>query len=482
MILEKLLENIPCEVRGRTDIDITDIEFDSRKTGKGSLFFCIKGFETDGHKYAPKAVENGAEAIVTSYFMEELADVTQVIVEDGRKAMALISANFYGNPSRKLRMIGVTGTSGKTSTTYMLRSILEKAGRKVGVIGTISIVMGDRVIPSEHTTPESKDLQKILADMVDEGIQDVMMEVSSHSLYLDRVYGIEFDGSIYTNLSQDHLDFHKDFEHYFLAKSILFRNTRKAVINTDDSYGQRMYDLCTGEKCTFALERDADYRAEEVVYGVEGSTFTLRAPDGERKIELAIPGRFMVYNALGAAAITEMLGTDLDAIKEGLEAVKNVPGRVEQLDSRKHGYKVVLDYCHKPEALKDVLEMIKGYAKGDVICIFGCGGNRDREKRPIMGRIAEDNSDFVVVTSDNPRFEEPMAIIDEIVAGMEKSNHMVIEDRREAIRYALTHARKDDVILLAGKGHEDYQEIKGVHYPFDEKVVVRELLDEIDKQ
>ena len=480
MTLEKLIQNLDCEVSGNRDIEIKGIEFDSRKITDGYLFFCIDGFETDGHRYAPKAVENGASAIVTNYYMEELSQVTQIIVSDSRKAMAVISANYYDNPSRKLMMIGVTGTSGKTSTTYMLKSIFEEAGYKVGVIGTISIIMGDKVIQSEHTTPESKELQKILKNMVDEGMDVVVMEVSSHSLYLDRVYGIEFDGAIFTNLSQDHLDFHKDFEHYFEAKSILFERSIKCAINTDDTYGRRMMDIALGEKKSFGMEENCDYRAVNTNYEIDGSSFDLVLGKETRNVAINIPGQFMVYNALGAIAVSDMLGIDMEKIITGIGKVNNVPGRVEQLDSKGHGYRVVLDYCHKPEALKDVLVMIRGYAKGNIICVFGCGGNRDHEKRPIMGKIAEDNSDFVIVTSDNPRFEEPMDIINMILKGMDKDNHIVIEDRREAIKYALMNARKDDVILLAGKGHEDYQEIKGIHYPFDEKVIVEELFEEIE--
>ena len=481
MKLKELLKNIDCQVVGEAEIEITGIAYDSREVQEGNLFFCIQGFSSDGHNYAPKAVEAGAVCLVVSRQLE--LDVTQIIVEAGsdRKAMSQIAAAYYGKPAQKLCMIGVTGTSGKTSTTYMLKSILEKAGRKVGLIGTVHTVIGEKEIPAERTTPESPDLQKILAEMVEAGLDTVVMEVSSHSLYLDRVYGIEFTGGIFTNLSQDHLDFHKDFEHYFLAKALLFENCQRAAVNADDPYGRRLPVYAKGEVSTFGLKSQADICAEEICLHTDHSTFVLRAGDESIPICLGMPGEFMIYNALGAFTLCSMLGIEPEVIKEGLESVYYIPGRVENLDTRGGDFSIVLDYCHKPEALESVLKMIKGYAKGRVVCIFGCGGNRDRAKRPIMGNIAENIADFCIVTSDNPRFEDPYAIIEGITAGMKKDNHIVVEDRRAAIRYAIEHVQPGDVILLAGKGHEDYQEIKGVHYPFDEKVVVGEILDELGR-
>jgi len=479
MKLSALLKGVEYEIIGDPDTEICGVTYDSRAVCPGDLFFCIKGYTSDGHKYAPNAVAAGAACLIVT--QKQDLPVTQVVVKDDRKAMALISAAFYGNPAHKLRMIGVTGTSGKTSTTYMLKSILECAGSKVGLIGTVYTQIGDKQIPAERTTPESPDLHKILAEMVSAGLDTVVMEVSSHSLYLDRVYGIPFAGGIFTNLSQDHLDFHGDFENYFLAKAILFENCNYAAINTQDAYGRRLVDMAAGKVSRFGLSEPADMRAEQVELRTDGSRFTLTSGDMRMPIDLGVPGEFMVYNALGAACICEMLGFDADTIRKGLEAVHYIPGRVENLDTRGGDYSIVLDYCHKPEALESVLKMLKGYAKGRVVCIFGCGGNRDAVKRPIMGEIAERLADFTIVTSDNPRFEEPMAIIEDITAGMHQENHTVVEDRREAIRYAIVNARPGDVILLAGKGHEDYQEIKGVHYPFDEKVVVGEILDELER-
>ena len=479
MKLNKLLAGIPCEVIGNADMDITGVAYDSREVQPGNLFFCIEGYQSDGHAYAPKAVQAGAVCLVVRRKLD-LA-VTQVVAEDSRKAMSLIAAAFYGRPAEKLRMIGVTGTSGKTSTTYMIKSMLEATGAKVGLIGTVHTVIGDKVRPSDRTTPESPDLQKLLAEMVDAGLDTAVMEVSSHSLYLDRVYGIPFAGGVFTNLSQDHLDFHGDFEHYFLAKSILFRHCAKAAVNVDDAYGRRMRDYVAGELCTYGCAPEAQVRAEDIRLHTDGSEFTLRMGEKSWPVALHMPGKFMIYNALAAFAVCTMLGEEAEALLRGLGKVHYIPGRVENLDTRGRDFSIVLDYCHKPEPLESVLKMIQGYAKGRVVCIFGCGGNRDAAKRPLMGRIAEEHADFCIVTSDNPRFEDPYAIIEEIEAGMKKDNHIVVEDRRAAIRYAIEHAQPGDVILLAGKGHEDYQEIRGVHYPFDEKVVVREIFDELDK-
>lgn len=478
MKLLELLDNITCEVKGCENVEITGLQYDSRAVNEGDLFFCIEGFNSDGHKYAHGAVEKGAKCLVVSHYLDE--PVTQVKVEDTRKAMSLIAANYYGNASRKMLMIGVTGTSGKTSTTYFLKSVFEKAGKKVGIIGTVHISYGDVDIASERTTPESLDLQKIFSDMYNAGVEVVIMEVSSHSLYLNRVYGVKFDGSIYTNLSQDHLDFHKTFDEYFKAKSILFYNTKAASINSDDKYGKQLVDISTAENQTFGLEEGAQVTAKNVKHETDGSTFDLVMNGETTPVALKLPGIFMVYNALGVISLCSQLGISKENIKSGVEALAFVPGRVENINTYSNKFSIVLDYCHKPEPLESVLKMIKAYAKGRVVCIFGCGGNRDSAKRPIMGHIAESIADFCIVTSDNPRFEDPNMIIDDIIKGMEKDNRIVIENRRDAIKYAISNAQENDVILLAGKGHEDYQEIKGVHYPFDEKVIVDEILHELN--
>jgi len=401
------------------------------------------------------------------------------VVKDTREAMALIAANYYGRPADKLRMVAVTGTNGKTSTTYMLKSIFEQQGSKVGLIGTIESIIGEKRVHSERTTPESMDLQKMLRDMLDEGCDTVVMEVSSHSLVLKRVYGIRFSGAIFTNLTQDHLDFHTDMDDYANAKAILFEMSDVSVVNTDDAYAAVMKEHVTGKLAEFAIDTQADYNARDINLQPGSSRFVLANRDFRVPIMMKIPGRFTVYNALGTAALCLQMGVELLDVKKGLEAVDSVPGRFQNLDTKGQPFSVILDYCHTPDSLESTLRTVRGFAKGRVVSVFGCGGNRDSKKRPIMGEISARMADLSIVTSDNPRFEEPSEIIDMILAGMKgyEEKYISIENRYEAIRYALEHAEKDDVIVLAGKGHEDYQEICGVKHPFDEKVIVAELMD-----
>ncbi len=479
MKLKDLLAGIECNIFGEEQIEIEGIAYDSRKVQKGYLFFCIKGYQSDGHQYAKSACEAGAVCLVVTQRQD--LPVTQVVVKDDRAAMALISAAFYGHPAEKLRMVGVTGTSGKTSTTYLLKSIFEHEGSKVGLMGTIVNVIGDQVIPAERTTPEAPDLQKLLADMLRAGIDTVVMEVSSHSLYLKRVYGIRFQGAIFTNLTQDHLDFHGDFEHYRDAKAILFANAEYSAVNADDPYGEAMIAAAAGQVQTYGIQKKANVAAKGIELGSAGSRFIMAKEGTQLPILLQTPGMFSVYNALAAITVSFMLGVDMISIKQGIEAVAAVPGRFERLDTRGGDYSIILDYAHKPDSLESTLKTARGFSKGRLVCIFGCGGNRDAGKRPMMGGIAERLADFVIVTSDNPRFEQPGAIIEQILAGMKKENHIVVEDRRSAIHYALEHAQKGDVIILAGKGHEDYQEICGQHFPFDEKVIVAQILDELGR-
>lgn len=479
MKLKDLLKHVKYQLIGDGNVEITSVCYDSRKAGPGAMFFCIRGFQTDGHKYAAAAAAQGAACLVVEE--AQPVEIPQVVVKDSREAMALISANFYGNPADKLRMVAVTGTNGKTSTTYMLKSIFERQGSKVGLIGTIESIIGEKRVHSERTTPESMDLQKMLRDMADAGCDTVVMEVSSHSLVLKRVYGIRFAGAIFTNLTQDHLDFHKDMDDYARAKAILFRHADVCVINTDDAYAQVMMDQAKGAVTTFAIDAQADFRAKDINLMPDSSRFVLASKDFRIPIMMHIPGRFTVYNALGTAVLCLKLDVPLLDVKMGLESVKAVPGRFQRLDTHHQPFTVILDYCHTPDSLESTLKTVRGFAKGRIVCVFGCGGNRDDKKRPIMGEISGRLADFSIVTSDNPRFEKPQDIIDMILKGMEQSGgkYISIENRRDAIRYALEHAEKDDVIVLAGKGHEDYQEIYGVKHPFDEKVVVAELMDEL---
>ncbi len=464
------------QVFGDDRIDITSVTYDSRQVCPGALFFCISGFKTDGHNYAKNAVDNGAVALVVTRRLD--IDVTQILVEDSRVAMALISRTFYGKPDESLHMIGVTGTNGKTTTTYMIKSILECAGRKTGLIGTIVNMIGAQTLPTERTTPESPDLFALLRHMADEGCNSVVMEVSSHSLELARVTGIMFDVGVFTNLTQDHLDFHLTFDNYLAAKKKLFYVSKNAAINADDAVSPRIMDGIDINWCSFGIKERADVYARNIEITPRGVTFDLCTRQGMLPLRLKIPGIFSVYNSLSAATACLLLDIGLETIKTGLEAMPSVAGRFEVLDTGNRPFTLILDYAHTPDSLENTLLTVREFARGRIITVFGCGGDRDKGKRPIMGEIAGHLSAFVVITSDNPRTEEPLSIIGEIEAGIKKTKceYRCIENRREAIRYALHSARPEDIIVLAGKGHETYQEICGVKYPFDEKVVVQELL------
>lgn len=470
-------------VHGNKQADILGLAYDSRRVSPGDLFFCVPGFKVDGHDFAKSAVDKGAVAVIVEHWLPLPDGIAQIVVKDARKAMAVASANFYGNPSRDMTLIGVTGTNGKTTTTYMLKAIGESIGKKVGLVGTIHNMIGDTVIPTEHTTPESVDLQRLLARMRDEGVQWVVMEVSSHSLELKRVFSMEFDVAIFTNMTQDHLDFHKTFENYRMAKKKLFTMTRRAVVNVDDEASAFMVDDFAGDIVTCGIREEALISARDIEIHSRGVDYVLHYPGGQEKIELQIPGIFSVYNSLSAAAAAYMLGVAPLSIAKALAGVTSVAGRFEVLDTGQRGYTVILDYAHSPDGLANILKTAKEFASKRIVTLFGCGGDRDRGKRCIMGEIAGRYSDFCVVTSDNPRSEDPAEIIRAIEEGVKKTScpYVTIENRREAIAYVLKQARKDDIIILAGKGHETYQEIDGVKYPFDEKEIVREALSDLDK-
>ena len=460
------------------DTDIVSIEYDSRKVKKGSLFCCIVGSLFDGHTFAEGAIANGATALLVEKVLPFA--VPQLVVKNARKAMAEISAAFFGYPQREMMMLGVTGTNGKTTTTYMVKAIAEQAGKKVGVIGTIRNLIGNESIHTDRTTPESVDLFRILRMMADAHVDLVVMETSSHALEQYRVHGIKFDVGLFTNLTQDHLDYHKSFDNYLAAKKTLFLNSKKAVVNVDDPYSSRIMEGLTIPILTFGVRDRADISATDIDITTDGVRFDLHTPEGEVLMNLAIPGLFSVFNAMGAAGMALAVGMKLSAIKAGLESLTSVSGRLEPVKTNR-GFSVFVDYAHTPDALENVLKTVQQFAKGRVICVFGCGGDRDRAKRPIMGEIAGRFSEFTVITSDNPRTEDPMAIIDSIEEGVKRSGtkYTVIENRKEAIRYALSAAQTDDVIMIAGKGHENYQEINGTKYHFDDKEIVEELLSEL---
>lgn len=469
-------------IRLTGDAEITKIEYNSRHAAKGDLFCCVVGTFSDGHDYAAKAAEAGAAALVVERELD--IDLPQLIVSNTRIAMAEMAAAFYRNPSREMKMVGVTGTNGKTSTTYMIKAIAEQTGAKVGLIGTIRNLIGQRVLETERTTPESVDLQRILREMKNDGVELVVMEVSSHSLDQHRVHGIDFDIGIFTNLTRDHLDYHKTFDNYFAAKKKLFAQAHHAVLNADDPYFARMASGLTIPVTTFGIRENADFSATDIDITPRGVQFNMRERGSSLRLNIGIPGLFSVFNALGAAAAAKLLGYSDENVKNGLERMKNVSGRLEPLPTNGRDFTVLLDYAHTPDALENVLTTIRGFAKAKIITLFGCGGDRDHAKRPIMGEVAGRYSDFLVVTSDNPRSEDPYQIIDSVMEGVMKSGcaYVVIEDRRDAIKYALEHAGKNDIVLLAGKGHENYQEVGGGKRHFDEKEIVAELFREPAKQ
>lgn len=479
MKLTDVLKDVKYELSGNRNVDINGISYDSRKVKNKYMFIAIRGFKTDGVLYIDDAIKNGATVIVVDRAVKEFPGVTVVMVDDCRAAMAKIASNFYGNPTSKLTLIGVTGTNGKTSVTYMIKSILESQNNKVGLIGTIQNLIGNEVIPADHTTPESLDLQELFSVMVNKGVKYVVMEVSSHSLALNRVDECDFDIAVFTNLSQDHLDFHRTMEDYANTKSKLFKLAKKAcIINTDDKYSSLMIENSKAKVLTYGVKDFAYIMAKDIKNSLRGVRFKVQIEDKKEEIFLKIPGLFSVYNALASIAVANFLGISLPIVKQALGNV-TVKGRFEVLDLDVDFY-VIIDYAHTPDGIENIMIALDEYKTGRKILLFGCGGERDKLKRPIMGKIAGQYADFCIITSDNPRSEEPMAIIADIEEGIRSTNcpYTVIENRKEAIRYALSIAEKDDVIVLAGKGHEPYQILKDGTIPFDEREIVKEILNE----
>ncbi len=459
------------------DLDIENVYYDSRKVTKNSLFVAVSGFAADGNRFIPMALEKGAVAVVTARRPE--GDVPYILVGSDRMALAMLGCNFYGWPAKAMTMVGVTGTNGKTSVTLLLKQVLEKAlGAKVGLIGTMANMVGDEVIPTERTTPESFELQGLFARMKDAGCTHVVMEVSSHAISLDRIGGVYFDIAAFTNLTEDHLDFHKTMDAYCDAKAELFRRCKKAVINADDSYAPRILSAAECPVLTTSIAGGADLRAENPVLLSEGVRFTAVCGEEREQIHLPIPGKFTVYNALTVIGIAKQLGISLAGCAAALETVQGVKGRVEVVPTPGMPYSVLIDYAHTPDGLENVLTSVKDFCKGRLIAVFGCGGDRDPMKRPIMGQIGVRCADLAVITSDNPRTEEPMTIIEDILKGVKLTDgeYIVMEDRRAAIRYAMDIAEKDDIIVLAGKGHETYQEIGKQKIHLDEREVVADYL------
>ena len=485
MNLKNILQGIEnIKGKGNFDIEIENIESDSRKVTKNGLFFAIKGFAVDGTDYINSAVENGAIAVVIEdekdiKKIEKINDITVALVPDIRKAMAISACNFYDNPSKKLRLVGVTGTKGKTTTTFMVKEILEKQGYKVGLIGTIANYIGEVCLgDSSRTTPESIELQKLFARMVEEKCQVAVMEVSSQSLKLDRVYGCDFDIGVFTNFSEDHISEHEhpDMEDYFKSKCKLFDMCKTAFINVDDLYGEKLKKIIPCEFATYGIDNSCNLLAKDITITNSYVDFKVKLTDRNERVKVDIPGRFTVYNALAAISIALKLGCSSENIKEALLEIK-VPGRSELVPNKK-GLTIMIDYAHSPESLENILSAVKSYTRGKVISVFGCGGDRDTSKRAIMGEISGRIADYTIITSDNPRTEKPELIVEEIESGMKKTNgkYEVVVDRIEAIKTAINMAEKTDIIVLAGKGHEPYQEINGVKYPFNERKIVNDII------
>ncbi len=457
------------------ETEITALAYDDRRVAPGTLFFCVPGFTRDGHDFAPDAVARGAAALVVERPLD--LGVPEVVVPWVRAAMGPAAARFHGDPTAELDVVGITGTNGKTTTAFLVRALLEAAGRQCGLLGTVTSFVGGEERAVTRTTAEAIDLQRDFRAMRDGGDAACAMEVSSHALELERVAGTRFAAALFTNLTQDHLDFHPTMEDYFLAKRRLFAATPGvSIVNVDDPYGRRLAAELD-EVVTFAIDHDADWRATELESGFEGSRFTALTPEGPVALRTPLPGRFNVSNVLGAAAAVRALGVPLTAIAAALPQAGRVPGRFEPVDEGQP-FAVLVDYAHTPDSLENVLSAARPLAAGHrVLCVFGCGGDRDRGKRPLMGEISARLADRTIVTSDNPRSEQPDAIVDEILAGVDTGDVVAEVDRRAAIAQAIAEARPGDVVVIAGKGHEQGQELAdGRKIPFDDVTVAREAL------
>lgn len=494
MELKAILANLDgLKVKGNLDIDIHDIQNNSKQVKEGDMFVAIKGFDFNGHEHIEEAIKNGAKVImaqedeVDKNILKTISDdITLVLTKDTRYALAIAACNFYKNPSKKVKLIGVTGTKGKTTTTYMIRDILEKQGIRVGLIGTVASYVGDKKIAdNDITTPESLKLQEIFSKMVEEKCEVIVMEVSSQSLKLDRVAGCDFDYGIFTNLAEDHISEkeHTDIEDYFGAKLKLFKMCKKGFVNADDVYASMVPKLVPEcQITTFGIDNHCDVLAKDITVTNQYVDYKVKIGDKNERVKVSIPGRFSVYNSLVAIAVAMQFGCNSENIKEALINIR-VPGRSELVDN-KLGLTIMIDYAHTPESLEKILSTVKIYTRGRVISVFGCGGDRDKRKRPMMGEVSGRVADYTILTSDNPRTEDPQSIIDDIEKGIKITNgkYECIVDRVEAIRKAIKMANKKDIIVLAGKGHEITQEINKKKYPFDEREIVNKLVDELTEK
>lgn len=489
MELTQLLNSVKVvQVTGQVQRrDVADIVYDSRKVQKNSLFVAIKGYKTDGHKFLQDAINKGAVGVVVednNSIPEDLiahSQIAKILVHDSRKALAELSKGFYKDPASKLKLIGITGTNGKTTSTFILKNILQNAGYKTGLIGTISNYIGDDKVDSKLTTPESNDLNRMFYDMIQAGCGYAVMEVSSHSLVLNRVYGLGFKAAMFSNITSDHLDFHKTFEEYLEAKKILFDDLSEssfAIINADDKNSKAIVKNSKAKVFTYGAAEESDYQIKDIVYDLDGTNFIISHNKVDYKIYTSLIGTFNAYNATSAFATAHCLGIDAAKIVDGINSAPQVPGRFEVLG--KGNKKVIVDYSHTADSLEKALQAVREivHDKSQVVTVFGCGGDRDKTKRPIMGKVACDYSDKVIITSDNPRTENPFAIIEDIKKGVSKNNFEVEENREEAIKKAVRSSIDNSVIMIAGKGHENYQEINGIRNHFSDREVALKYLGE----
>lgn len=473
MKLSEILKGIDV-LNKYSDAEVIDVTQDSRLVKEGSLYVCVKGNTFDGHSVAEEMLENGAAAVVVE---RDLGLDKQVIVSDTRSIFSSVCANFFGNPAKNLKLIGLTGTNGKTTTTFLIKQILELTGKMVGLIGTVQNMVGDEIYPAKYTTPDPYELQSLFKKMVDAGCEYCVMEVSSQALAQGRVNGLQFHIGAFTNLTQDHLDYHKTWENYFNSKRILFKNSDIAITNADDKYGLEIVKDLPCKTVTYAVNtNNADYCAKNVKFKSDGVEYEI-VSDFIGRVNCPIPGRFSVYNSLCAAAVALSLGIDYKSVLTAISKSNGVKGRIEVVPTNTD-YTVIIDYAHSPDGLENIITSLREIAKNRVVTLFGCGGDRDRTKRPKMGKIAAELSDFCVVTSDNPRTENPSAIIEDILEGMKgvSTPYVVVENRKDAIRWAMENAQPDDIILLAGKGHETYQILPTGTIHFDEREAVAEIL------
>ncbi|MEF2642194.1 MAG: UDP-N-acetylmuramoyl-L-alanyl-D-glutamate--2,6-diaminopimelate ligase [Clostridia bacterium] len=488
MELKKILAGLEgLKVKGSLDLDINNLDSDSRNINDGDMFVAIKGFDVDGHEYIREAIGNGAKVILAQIdidrkFIKEIPDdVTIILSENTRHALAICACNFYGNPSKKVKLIGITGTKGKTTTSFMTKAILEKEGKKVGLIGTIACYIGSKKLEdSDRTTPESLKLQKIFKQMVGEGCEVIVMEVSSQSLKLHRVDGCVFDIAVFTNFSEDHISEkeHPDMEDYFNSKLKLFHMCKTGYVNADDLHTAKIPKMLPdNDISTYGIDNYCNLLAKDITITNSYVDFKVKLGQRNERVKTFIPGRFSVYNSLAAICVGLKLGCSAENIKEALLEVR-VPGRSELVDNKKD-LTIMIDYAHSPESLENILNAVKSYTRGRVISVFGCGGDRDPGKRPIMGEISGRIADYTIITSDNPRTEDPEKIVNQIEEGIKKTNgkYECIVDRIEAIKSAIEMANKNDIVVLAGKGHETYQIIGHKKYPFDEKEIIKEIID-----